>query len=168
MAKRLSNKFKSMYKARNNFLASQPLYKSDKFGTIKYGKQTLKYGLSKEEEMWLDRLAVPYRSIPISTFTIPGTNKKKVYIVDGYDQRTNTVYEFLGDLFHGSYKTTPTNRDKVIPWLKKSANQLYAETIERFRTLYSLNYKIFFIWESDYKSKKTFGRYYKGYNDNLY
>lgn len=117
-------------------------------------------GTSKSEKDWLDKLNVPVRSKVIIVFG-------KTYVVDGYDPKTMTCYEFDGDYWHGSHKIYPNNRDKIDPWLKKSPNQLYLETVSRYNLLHQAGFKIFFVWESDYK-KNFLGRYYRGSGDNLY
>lgn len=165
--RKLKNPYKSLYKARNNFLAAQFEYKTNKFGVIKTNGQKLKYGLSKSEDAWLDKLCVPYRSIPIYGLPLPNSKKRKVYIVDGYDPNTNTVYEYLGNFAHGAHNTYPKNRD-IKTWLGKTPNELYYGTVERFKILYELGYKVFFVWESDDKAHKSYGRYYRGLKDNLY
>ena len=47
--------------------------------------------------MWLDDLNIAVREHPIR---LP--NRRKPVLADGYDPKTNTVYEFLGDYFHGN------------------------------------------------------------------
>lgn len=72
-----------------------------------------------------------------------------LYIVDGFDQKTNTIYEFLGDYWHGNPKIF--SHMTTNPSTKKSHRELYLSTIDRFKKLKSLGYKIRYIWESDYK-----------------
>jgi hypothetical protein len=95
--------------------------------------------ISKLSQQWLDKLNVKIRE-----FKIPYTN----YKVDGYDQETNTAYEFYGDMWHGNpliYK-----RDDINPVNKKPCGQLYDETIKRENILKLMGYKIITIWESDW------------------
>ena len=70
--------------------------------------------------------------------------------------------------FHGSHKVYPKNRDSIIPWLKKSPNQLYNETIERYNYFLSIGLRVFFVWEDDFKKRRSNGRFYRGPGDNLY
>lgn len=79
-------------------------------------------------------------------FQIPGTRKK----VDGYHARTNTVFEFYGDCFHGNLKKYKP-RSKPHPYSDKTAKQLYEETLAREKWLKSLGYTVVSIWESDYR-----------------
>lgn len=129
---------------------------------IKVGNTNIKHGISASEIAWLNLLNVPERSKLIRGF------RGKIYIVDGYDPKTNTVFEYLGNAWHGSHHTYTRNRDAIIPFLKKSPNQLYQETIERFNYLYSIGCRIFFVWEDDDKKHRSNGRFYRGPGDNLY
>jgi len=76
----------------------------------------------------------------------------KPYKPDGYDSSTNTICEFLGDYWHGNpdkFKSTYFNQR-----CKKTAGELYIETINKFDALKSLGYNIKYIWESDWKKFK--------------
>lgn len=126
------------------------------------GRGAVTNTISKSEKRWLDRLGVPMRGVPIKGFG------GKIYIVDGFDPRTNTVFEMLGDTYHGGIKAYPTNRDFIVKWLGKTPNQMYQETVLRFRVLSDFGFKIFFVWYSDWEKGKSLGRYYRGGNDNLY
>lgn len=129
---------------------------------IKVGNTNIKHGISASETEWLNLLNVPERSKLIRGF------HGKIYIVDGYDSKKNIIFEYLGEIWHGSHRTNPRNRDLIIPFLKKSPNQLYMETIERFNYFYTIGIKVFFVWERDYKQHRSNGRYYRGPGDNLY
>lgn len=164
MKKRLSKSFSSLYKARNRFITSQSTVSNNKFGSIKMGHGSLKFGLSKEEDAWLDKLQVQKRAVPIQGFLDPNTKRRKIYIVDGYDPNTNTVLEYLGSRYHGHpLKFNPLVYDKQ---LGKTYGQLYNETKQRFYVLHSLGYRIMFVWDVDFK-KQRMGRYYRGPDDNL-
>ena len=72
------------------------------------------------------------------------------YLVDGIDPTTNTVYEFLGDFWHGNPKTqksTDVNRVN-----KQTFGQLLLKTKLKLRMLSDKNYKVKYIWESDWDS----------------
>lgn len=77
-------------------------------------------------------------------FTIDG----KKYIVDGYSKSTNTIFEFLGDYYHGNPDTYDANfyNDK----LKKTACELHDEWIKRKSMFKALNYKLIYLWENEY------------------
>ena len=55
----------------------------------------------------------------------------------------------------------------MIAQLHKTPNQLYNETVLRCNRLFSMGYKIFFVWEFQYKNN-FMGRYFRGPGDNLY
>ena len=118
------------------------------------GHGTVTNTVSLSEKRWLDKLGVPIRGAAIKGFN-------RVYIVDGFDPRTNTVYEYLGDIFHGALEAYPTNRDRIHPWLKKTPNQLYFSTKVRFQTLRDFGFKVFYVWEHEFK-RGGLGHYYTG------
>lgn len=98
-----------------------------------------KYG--KLENIWLDSLNIE--------------NLRKQYKilnfrVDGFDPDTNTVYEFLGDFFHGNPKIYDS--DSMNNLVKKKYGDLYEETKLREKELLSLGFNYFSIWESDFNS----------------
>ena len=73
-------------------------------------------------------------------------NKCK-FIVDGYDPQTNTVYEFLGDYWHGNPKVY--NLQEVMTRKKKTFGVRH-QTFGRFDKLFQSGYKVWYIWEYDY------------------
>lgn len=120
----------------------------------------VRHGVSVAEGLWLDKLRVVQRSKVIILLG-------KTYVVDGFDAEKNTCYEYLGSTFHGSHLTYPNNRNLVDKWLKKSPEQLYLETRQRFIRLTGAGFKVFFVW--DFQEKKgQLGRYFKGNTDTLY
>jgi hypothetical protein len=75
----------------------------------------------------------------------------KIYRFDGYDEKTNTIYEYFGSVWHGNpniYKP-----DDINPINKKSYGELYKKTIERLKILEENGYKIISIWDVDFKKK---------------
>lgn len=121
----------------------------------------VRHGVSKSELEWLTRLGVPEKSKVIILFG-------KTYVVDGFDPKTNTCYEYNGERFHGSHRVYKTNRNIKDSWLGKSPDELYYGTLQRYALFKSVGFKVFFVWESEYKAGKTLGRYYRGKGDNLY
>lgn len=98
--------------------------------------------VGKSESRWLDKLGITIRQHPIG-----------VCFVDGFDPATNTVYEFLGDFWHGNpnlYSPFDIN-----PRNKKSFADLYNATINRFDYLNKLGYTVIYIWQSDYRKDKS-------------
>ena len=90
----------------------------------------------------------------LNHFEIPNTkNNRRKYIkpykVDGYDEKTNTIYEFLGDYWHGNplkYNSFDINKS-----CKKTFGELYNATIDRFEYLKKLGFHILYIWETDWR-----------------
>lgn len=75
------------------------------------------------------------------------------YIVDGFDENNNTIYEFLGDYWHGNPEKF--NNNQLNKHLNKTFGQLYEKTKNRFKSLKQLGYKVKYIWESDWKMNKN-------------
>ena len=73
--------------------------------------------------------------------------------VDGFDDKTNTIYEFLGDYYHGNPKKFKSNDVNKI--CKKSYKQLLTETMNRLNGLKLRGYNVNYIWESDWKKYKN-------------
>lgn len=77
---------------------------------------------SKKETEWLDSLGVPNRQ---KRLIIDDT----IYVVDGYDPTSNTIYEYYGSFWHGNpeiYSPDDTNTK-----LNKTFGELYRKTIDR-------------------------------------
>jgi hypothetical protein len=101
---------------------------------------TTKYhtGSLKEKE-WLDSLGITERQYPIEN-----------YRVDGYDPETNTVYEFLGDYWHGNPEVY--DPDEYNKSCSKTFGLLFDETNKRLEHIKSLGYNIITKWENDYEN----------------
>jgi len=97
--------------------------------------------VSRVSQEWLDSLSIPKKN-------------REVYIktlglrVDGYDPETNTVYEFLGDFWHGNLNVFDSREINSV--VKKSYGLLNAETMNRLSLLEKSGYNVVYIWESDY------------------
>ena len=98
--------------------------------------------VSKKETAWLNLLNInnKYRQL-----SLQGLNK---IIVDGFDPKTNTIYEFYGDFWHGH----PTRYDpkKLNTVSKKTFGELYKKTMDRENLIKQAGYTIITIWESDW------------------
>lgn len=77
----------------------------------------------------------------------------KSFIVDGYDELSNTVYEFYGDFWHGNPKKF--NEDDINPKSKTTYGELYSQTLEREKILTQLGYNVVSIWESDWSNQNV-------------
>ncbi len=101
--------------------------------------------ISKPEILWLNFLNIPddsqHRQVRL-------TINNKLYRVDGFDPITNTIYEFLGDYWHGNINRFPGNM--LNSHCKKTMKQLNEETIDKFFQLGNAGYNIEFIWESEF------------------
>jgi len=98
-----------------------------------------KYG--RLENIWLDSLNIKNLKRQFKILNLK---------VDGFDPDTNTVYEFLGDFFHGNPKIYDS--DSMNTLVKKKYGDLYKETKLREKELISLGFNYFSIWESDFKN----------------
>jgi ribosomal protein S18 len=99
--------------------------------------------VSKISQVWLDQkdklhLFPLFREHPLVV------NGKK-YKVDGFDPLTRTIYEFLGDFWHGN-PTRPKN--------KRLYGQLYKETFKRIAVLEAAGYNVVYIWEKDFREQQ--------------
>lgn len=92
---------------------------------------------SYAENLWLDSHNICDRQ-----------KKIKSCKVDGYDPKTKTIYEFLGNYWHGH----PNEKQRTNNFNKrtgKTMDQLFQETEDRFKLLKSLGYKVIYRWESE-------------------
>lgn len=82
---------------------------------------------------------------------------RQVYIcgkrVDGLNHKSNTIYEFLGDYYHGNPKKYKPN-DINTTLKNKTFGQLYKEIFDRFKKLNLNGYNIKYIWEMDWNKFK--------------
>jgi len=97
--------------------------------------------VSKMSQKWLDAVRVSEREVSIFA-------AGKKLIVDGFDQETNTVYEFFGDYWHGNPNVY--NQDVVNQNNKKTFGELFDETLERLFLLRQIGYNLNIIWEEDF------------------
>jgi hypothetical protein len=72
--------------------------------------------------------------------------------VDGYCRKTNTVYEFHGDYWHGNPNFYPSH--EIHPIKKVPFGQLYIETLKRDESIRQLGYNLITIWENEYKCNR--------------
>lgn len=72
--------------------------------------------------------------------------------VDGFDPKTNTVYEYNGDFFHGNpWKFEPQKRNNVT---NCSFAELHIDTILKRIHLREAGYNVVSIWEADWKKMR--------------
>jgi len=78
-------------------------------------------------------------------YHIPDTTFK----VDGYTPSTRTVYEFLGDYWHGNPACFPaTQKNKSAD---KTFGELWTATLARLQSIANKGYQVYYIWEKTYK-----------------
>ena len=99
--------------------------------------------ISKISQKWLDSLGI---SIENRETVLQDLRIR----VDGFNPYTSTVYEFLGDYWHGNPKIYSAG--KINPTNKKTFGSLYKETFDRFDKIKKAGYNVVHIWESDYKN----------------
>lgn len=116
-------------------------------------KQTASHASPISQE-WLNRINKEY-GVHIKmhyagkeqSISLKGKNIR----VDGYDSKSNTVFEFLGDNWHGN-PVLGHNGDRCHPYSEKSRLRLFAESMSRLHSLQSLGFNVIYLWERDYKT----------------
>jgi len=104
--------------------------------------------VSGKETTWLDALGIDERQKRISL--MDGT-----YIfADGF--KGNTIYEFLGDFWHGNLDRY--NGNDINRVCKKTMDQLNCKTFERLEKIVASGFNVFYIWESIYDSNNKEGK----------
>ena len=96
------------------------------------------------EDNFLDEIETSLNTTLTRQYRIPNT----IFKSDGYDPKTNTIYEFLGDYWHGNPKLY--DFDKVNVNAGFSFKELNQKTFERFDEIKKLGYNIKYVWENDY------------------
>jgi hypothetical protein len=105
------------------------------------------YTSSKIGNIWLNSLKIDGL---ITEYKIKGPDTN--YIVDGFDPSTNTVYEFLGDYWHGN--PAVFDPDQTMTKRNVTFRHLYEETLTRVKGLTMLGYKVVYIWERDWMQQQ--------------
>lgn len=101
--------------------------------------------VSNKEQAWLTQCGIPDNEACRQVILHVGNSWVKV---DGYDPETGTVYEFLGDYWHGNPQIHQSEAINSVT--KTTFGQLLSRTIARFDVIAQAGYKIIFIWESDF------------------
>ena len=105
---------------------------------------------SKPAQQWIDYLSITKPEIQHfysenGEFSIPDSK----YKADGYDEETNTIYEFHGDFWHGNPKLF--NQDELNKITKTTFGELFEKTISKEEFCKSKGYKYISLWENDWK-----------------
>ena len=107
---------------------------------LKKNMNARKFNISSKIELdWLNYLNVFNRQVIIAGF-----------MVDGYDKSTNTIYEFLGDYWHGNPNPL-TNKGKIFT----EKNNSFKKTFNRFKLLKEAGYNVIYCWEFDWVNKNS-------------
>lgn len=107
------------------------------------------HGYSKKQINWLEYI-MKTENIYIQhhqnqgEYRIPDTRHK----VDGYCIKTNTIYQFHGNFFHGNLRLY--NRDYLNPVIKKTMGELYDRTCVIEATIRNKGYNLIVIWEDEW------------------
>ena len=108
---------------------------------------------SKKSMEWLNMINVNYPDLRTydsveGEYRIPNTN----YSADGYDEKTNTIFEFHGDYWHGNPKLF--SQEQMNLTTKCTFGELYNKTLNKRKKLEELGYKYIEIWENDWNKMK--------------
>jgi G:T-mismatch repair DNA endonuclease (very short patch repair protein) len=87
-----------------------------------------------------------------ATMEHPILTKKTKYIVDIFILEKNIIIEYYGDYWHCNPKKY--SEDKIVKQNKKKAGEIWNYDTKRKKELEKLNYKVFIVWESDFKKNK--------------
>ena len=82
----------------------------------------------------------------------------KQFKVDGVDLENKIVYEFLGEYWHGHPNEVERTKSTVNKRCKKSFEQLFNETEQRFNILKLHNYKIVYRWSKENEDRVFNGK----------
>ena len=104
-------------------------------------------GYSKKQILWLDFISKFYNIniqhvLNDKEFVIPTTK----YKADGYCKKTNTIYEFHGDFWHGNPEIY--NQDEINKKTNCSFKELYDKTIIKEEKIKELGYNLEIMWEN--------------------
>ena len=72
----------------------------------------------------------------------------KNYVVDGFDQSTNTIYEFFGDYWHANPDVF--NLDDIMVKRKVTFRSIYEKTINRILLFKNKGFNVTYIWEKEF------------------
>ena len=102
------------------------------------------------QDIWLDEIGIPntknHRQVRLRY-------DDKLYIVDGFDPETKTVYLFHGDYWHGNPAIYPTN--EVNTRNGKTFGELFENTIRYENALVKNGHKVITIWENEWLQMKN-------------
>lgn len=101
--------------------------------------------VSRKETKWLDLMKVPNDNLHRNVIIFID-NKK--YNVDGYLANSKTIYEFLGDYWHGNPNVYSAKDFNIN--CKKTFGELFLNTELKLNKLKEHGFQIISIWESEF------------------
>jgi protein-arginine kinase activator protein McsA len=104
---------------------------------------------SKIENKWLSSIALPedrnHRQVRIEV-------NNQLFVVDGFDPVSKTVYEFYGDYWHGNPKVY--NPSGINPNASTTFLALYEQTMCKEQALRDAGFTVVTMWEYDFKNQR--------------
>lgn len=106
--------------------------------------------ISKQEFEWLVLQGITIHQYKIHC-------KGNIYYVDGIDLDTNTVYEYLGEYWHGHPSEEIRTGSKINKRCRKEFSQLFKETESRFNIIKNCGYNIIYRWSKEDRNRRFGG-----------
>jgi Zn finger protein HypA/HybF involved in hydrogenase expression len=103
---------------------------------------------SEAANKWLSSLNIEglqTHDSPGGEFKITGTKWK----ADGYDEKTNTIYEFHGTFWHGHPSDKSYKSNEKHPRIDSTWDEIYKKTLERDSKIIELGYNLVVKWEHE-------------------
>jgi phage FluMu protein Com len=107
------------------------------------------FTISRKETEWLDYIGLPNTTDHRQVQVFIGASK---FTVDGFNSKTNTIYEFWGDFWHGNPRVFPPNGVNQCNYIPFAT--LYEKTQHKREVIVSAGYKLVEIWECDWDKLK--------------
>jgi len=96
-----------------------------------------KNSISKSELEWLSQFTITHYQCPI-------TIDRRTFRVDGYNEHTNTIYEYLGSFWHGN--PSIYNEHDIHPVCKQTFGDLFKKTTDRIKLFENNGYTVVYTW----------------------
>ena len=107
-----------------------------------------KGGSSWGEQLWLDSLNIPRDTAHRQVWICLNDGQK--IKVDGFDAKTNTIFEYLGDYYHGNPKLY---LPEDTTYFGKTFGELYESTLVRLSKIKESGFNLVSIWASEFKRR---------------
>lgn len=112
----------------------------------KHGCPFCRKTISKQEDEWL----ISLNNSNIQRQYRIKINNKRTVRVDGFDETTNTIYQFHGDYWHGNPDVfNPNDFNKKV---KETFGELYKYTIEQDDGFKAAGYNVIIMWGLDWEN----------------